>query len=149
MEEPFARYFERKQLLVGAETGCLRSMQAAFTLIQADADVDQEDGRGASGLLLAAQNGHKKVARLLLQEGADEAKVTSCGFTPLGLPLLGVGMAKAAGSRATGAPPSCGSNPAVRCLGPPTQVGRCAFEHCLPRSDGGPQVVRAPSRAFC
>mmetsp|Transcript_27618 Transcript_27618/g.64925 ORF Transcript_27618/g.64925 Transcript_27618/m.64925 type:complete len:120 (+) Transcript_27618:180-539(+) len=87
MEEPFARYFERKQLLVGAETGCLRSMQAAFTLIQADADVDQEDGRGASGLLLAAQNGHKKVARLLLQEGADEAKVTSCGFTPLAAAL--------------------------------------------------------------
>eukprot|EP00439_Symbiodinium_sp_Y106_P019788 s4036_g2.t1 len=65
---------------------CLGS-EAAFTLIQADADVDQEDGRGASGLLLAAQNGHKKVARLLLQEGADEAKVTSCGFTPLAAAL--------------------------------------------------------------
>ncbi|CAE7940121.1 Ank3 [Symbiodinium sp. KB8] len=58
-------------------------MKAAFTLIQADADVDQEDARGASALLLAAQNGHKEVVRLLLQEGADEAKVTSWGFTPL------------------------------------------------------------------
>ena len=73
---------------VGGMTALLHAVRqghldAALTLIDAGADIDQVNAEGTSPLLIAVVNGQFDLALRLLEEGADPTLASVAGGTPL------------------------------------------------------------------
>ncbi len=58
-------------------------VEAALTLLEAGADVDQTIGDNSTPLLMASLSGHWDLASVLLEKGADPTIASSAGTTPL------------------------------------------------------------------
>jgi len=73
---------------VGGMTALLHAVRqghsdAALTLLEAGADIDQVNAEGTGPLMIAVINGHFDLALRLLEEGADPTIASEAGGTPL------------------------------------------------------------------
>ena len=66
--------------MTAAEKGCDKCLEL---LIQAGADVNQQNGKGDTALIRAAQNGHDKSVDMLIKSGANMNRQNHCGSTAL------------------------------------------------------------------
>ena len=62
-------------------------IEAVKRHLGADMDVNARDDNGWNPLHLAAENGHKEIAELLIAKGADVNAKNKYGDTPLGLAI--------------------------------------------------------------
>ncbi|MEX2366025.1 MAG: ankyrin repeat domain-containing protein, partial [Pseudohongiellaceae bacterium] len=66
-------------MLAGRENG----VETVKVLLEHDALVNQQSGEGHTALLVAVQNGHHEIARLLIAAGADVNLANDRGWNPL------------------------------------------------------------------